>query len=218
MTSNPSPTRPSPRWPRLLKWTRRGWLVLAGLLFIVFLMALPGTYQMLQTPCGADLSGCESWRPAGHAGFIRRGRLIAAVGGALFHRTVRGGLARILGRGLAGFSLAPRPVVHAAGGVSVDPARNRQRFTGLCQWPLLHEPAARAWALVGLLLVSMYQVMSLFFITFPNGRIYGRWNFIPFVLICLNTFFWVVPSSTLNLEAWPSQSEAPGCWSCSAVN
>jgi signal transduction histidine kinase len=57
--------------------------------------------------------------------------------------------------------------------------------------------------LVGVVLISEYQVLSLFFLTFPNGRFYGRWNIIPFILICLNSFFWIVQVKPLNIEYWP---------------
>jgi signal transduction histidine kinase len=53
------------------------------------------------------------------------------------------------------------------------------------------------------MLISLFQVLSLFFLTFPNGRFYGRWNVIPFILICLNSFFWIVQVKPLNIEYWP---------------
>jgi hypothetical protein len=49
----------------------------------------------------------------------------------------------------------------------------------------------------------LYQFPSVFFLTFPNGKFYGRWNFIPFILICLNTLVWLAPSP-INIMDWPS--------------
>src|SRR5579859_6539943 len=46
---------------RILQWVRIGWLGVAICLFVFFLISIPGTYRMLQTPCAADLSNCVSW-------------------------------------------------------------------------------------------------------------------------------------------------------------
>lgn len=185
----------------LLIGLRRVWLALAICLFILFLVSIPATYSMLQTQC-ASWTDCLSgaWQMTVVSGLVQAGIQLPP---AALYLTILYTVVSLVFWGIAllvycysankGFALlmATTLVLLASGGVSLVFA-NGLNFSGL---------PAEIVSSVSLLLLAVYQFISLFFLTFPNGKFYGRWNWLPFVLICLNTFFWVTPSS-LNMGRW----------------
>lgn len=178
---------------RILKWVRRAWLMLAVFLFAVFVVSIPGTYRMIQTPCAPDGSSCLSWAqptPDVVAQIEQSG--ISLQASALYLTTLyvavslifwAVGLLIYLYRRDQWFALlvAHLMVIMGTGGASLVFSSGLD-FTSV---PLVVNIVA------GLLTLSMYQFISLIFLTFPNGKFYGRWNVIPFILICLNTLAWL---------------------------
>ena len=211
--SSASQATPTPahnqRW---LRWARRIWLLLAGFLFLIFLLAIPATYEMLQTPCLLESRDCGSWAyPTPESIAILEQSSISLQAAALYLVglfTAVSVVFWIVGlliyhyRRDQWFTLlvAHLMILNGMGGTSLV-FTSGLIFTDLPDW---------LGITVGLLTVPMYQFLSLFFLLFPNGRFYGRWSFIPFILICLNTFFWIVPNPVLNIQYW--SPTASGIW------
>lgn len=197
---------------RLLRWVRRLWLLLAGFLFLIFLLAIPATYEMLQTPCLLESRDCGSWAyPTPESIAILEQSSVSLQAAALYLIglfTAVSVVFWIVGlliyhyRRDRWFILlaAHLMILNGMGGTSLV-FISGLTFTDLPDWMGIT---------VGLLTVPMYQFLSLFFLLFPNGRFYGRWSFIPFILICLNTFFWIVPNPVLNIQNW--SPTASGMW------
>ncbi len=197
------------------KWlirVRAVWFVLAGFLFLIFLRAIPATFEMLQTPCLLESRDCGSWAyptPESIAILEQSGISLQAaalylvglftsvslvfwaVGLLIYHHRRNQWFALLVAHFM---------ILNGAGGSSLV-FTSGLIFTDLPDW---------IGITVGLLTVPMYQFLSLFFLLFPNGRFYGRWSVIPFILICLNTFFWIVPSPVLNIQYW--SPIASGIW------
>ena len=188
---------------RVLIRIRRGWLVLAVCLFGVFLISIPGTYQMLLTPCAVDGAGCDSWAqptPVSMAMLQQSG--VSPTAAALYLTGLYAAVSLVFwavglliyrNRSDQWFALlvAHLMVLLGTGGVSLVFTSGLE-FTSV---PLIVN------IVVGLLTLSLYQFISIFFLTFPNGKFYGRWNVIPFILICLNTLAWLV-APPLNIQYW----------------
>ena len=195
----------SPGKHRTLVWVRRGWLVLAAFLFVTFIISIPGAYRMMQTLCASDGSDCASWAqptPEAAAQIAQSG--ISLQASALYLVCLYTSVSLVFwGVGMLIYHyrrdqwfallVAHLLVVMGTGGVSVVFTAGMD-FTSI---PLFIN------IVVGLISLSMYQLMSIFLLTFPNGRFYGRWNFIPFILICLNTLVWMAPPP-LNIMSWPN--------------
>jgi signal transduction histidine kinase len=190
---------------RVLRWLRVGWLVLAVFLFAVFLISIPGTYMMLQTPCPLPVSTCQNpWQATVVEQIVQAGISLqpSALYLVILYTSVSVvfwavGILILIYRYRADnwFALltAHLMVLLAVGGPSLI-------FTlGLyfSSVPYLIPN------LIAQLTLPVYQFISLFLLVFPNGRFYGRWNWLPFSLICLNTFFWITGSATLNIGSWP---------------
>ena len=188
---------------RWLARIRIGWLALVALMFVTFLISIPGTYRMLQTPCSSDGSDCLSWAQPTYAavtwieqsGISLRASAIYLISLYIVVSLIFWGVGLLIYRYRSDqwFALlvAHLMVLLGTGGVSLV-------FTSGMDFTAIPPFIA---AVVGLLALSMYQVISIFLLTFPNGRFYGRWNFIPFILICLNTFFWIAPLP-INIMNW----------------
>ncbi len=193
---------------RFLGLARVAWAIIAAFLFVLFLIGVAGAYRMMQTPCAVDGSDCLSWaQPTPDKVALIEQAGISLQTSAVYFTVLYTAASLIFWtvgaliyrhRSDRWFSLvtATLMVQLGAAGVSMVFASGAD-FAGL--------PAAVGIAF-GLLALPLYQVLSIFFLTFPNGRFYGRWNVIPFVLICLNTLAWIAPPP-YNIEYWsPSLS------------
>jgi len=187
----------------ILTGLRRVWFVLAVYLFITFVITIPGTYAMLQTPCTGSFADCLSpaWQFTLVASAAQSGLPLQAS--ALYFTTLYTVVSLIFwavgflifrSQSGSGFALltAYLMVILGAGGVSLV-------FVNGAPFSILPQAIIQ---INGWILLSVYQFISLFFLTFPNGKVYSRWSALPFVLICLNTFFWITPTP-LNMGQWP---------------
>ncbi|MBN2471667.1 MAG: sensor histidine kinase [Anaerolineae bacterium] len=201
-TDPPSMAAPGSRW---LQRVRAGWLALVALMFVTFLISIPGTYEMLQTPCTSD-ADCMSWAQPTPDIIVRIEQSgISLRASALYLTSLYTAVSLVFWVvGLLIYHYRPDQwfallVAHlmillGTGGVSLV-FSSGLAFTSVP--PVIG-------ILVGILTISMYQFISIVLLTFPNGRFYGRWNFIPFILICLNTLVWLapIPVESVNLEAF----------------
>lgn len=187
------------------KWlphVRRVWLVLVVILFITFLMSIPAAYTMLTTVCDNVNTECATWAQQTMVDTLAK-HDISVSDLAVFNIIVFVGFSAfcwfagllVLGyrsRDWHGLLVSYLLITLAAGGPS---------FVFMSAWNYTDLPSIIA-LVPGLTIMPMYLALSVFFQTFPDGRIYPRWSVIGTILIIANYAVWILPPP-INLMGWP---------------
>jgi signal transduction histidine kinase len=188
------------------KWlirVRAVWMVLIVFLFVTFLVSIPAAYTMLTTVCDtAGSAPCTNWAQQSTVEILARNNL-TIPGVALFNLVVFvafsafcwfAGLLvlRYRSRDWHGLLVSYLLITLAAGGPS---------FVFMSAWDFTDLPAWLAMV-PGLTIFPMYLALSLFFQTFPDGKLYPRWARLGILLILANYAVWILPPP-VNLIAWP---------------
>lgn len=188
------------------KWlprVRLVWLALIVPVFVIFLYSIPGTYKMLTTICDLSPEQCASWaQPTSTLVDTLDQHHISLEAYAIYHLILYVTVALLCwGAGLLvlryrsrdwhGLVVSYMLITLGAGGVSMV-LQSGQSFTAL---PNVLEIVS------GGLIMPMYLALSLFFQTFPDGRIYPRWTQIGTLLILANYAAWLAPGQ-FNIQNW----------------
>ena len=201
-TSNPG------KW--LLR-VRTVWFGLIVILFFTFLMSIPAAYTMLTTVCGDSHGLCYSWaQPTTSRLDVLTELNIPLSAFAMFNLFVYvafsvfcwfAGLLVLRHRSIDwhGLLVSYLLITLAAGGPSLI-------FASASNY--INVPHVVVVA-IGLILLPIYLALSLFFQTFPDGRIYPRWAVAGIALILANYTAWLAPEP-LNIEFWSPL--ASGLW------
>lgn len=191
---------PSGKW---LIRVRAVWLVLVALLFCTFLVSIPAAYTMLTTVCDADsAASCTSWVQLTTTEILAR-HDIPVSGLALFNLAVFvafsafcwfAGLLVLRHRShdWHGLLVSYLLITLAAGGPS---------FVFVNAWEYTGLPSVVAMV-PGLTIFPMYLALSLFFQTFPDGKVYPGWVRLGTPIILANYAVWLLPPP-VNLISWP---------------
>ena len=192
------------------KWLRRVravWFVLVVILFFSFLLSIPATYTMLTTDCNNANTACSNWAQQSTMEILAK-HGISLSGLAIFNLIVFiafslfcwfAGLLvlRYRSRDWHGLLVSYLLITLAAGGPS---------FVFMSAWDYTDLPAVVAMV-PGLTIIPMYLALSLFFQSFPDGRIYPRWARAGTLLILANYAVWMLPPP-VNLMSWPKVSSS----------
>lgn len=193
---------PNKKW---LYCVRAVWFVLIAVIFVTFLINIPSTYKMLSTVCELPIDQCSSWAQptpqlletltvynislqtfaiyhiiffvAVSLVFWASGILVLRYQSDIWHGLLVSYLLITLGSGGVSFVLLPD-----------------SEFSHL---PVFLDTIS------SVTIFPLYLALSLFFQTFPDGRIYPRWARLGTVLILVNYVVWVAPG-TLNIQNWSS--------------
>jgi signal transduction histidine kinase len=190
------------------KWlprVRAVWFALVVLIFVTFIFSIPDTYHMLQTVCDPATQACADWsQPTPGTVETLDAYGISLQAAAIYHLTLYVIVSLVFwGAGLLvlrhrshdwhGLLVSYLLITSGAGGVSFV----------FMQGPNNSVLPDILFAVSGFTIFPMYLALSLFFLTFPDGRIYPRWTQATPLLILANYGVWLAPGS-LNIMQWPS--------------
>jgi len=188
------------------KWlyrVRTIWFGLIVFLFFTFLVSIPGTYTMLTTVCEASLEECVSWGQAtpqivetlAHYNISLQTfamvNLIIFVVVGLFCWCAGLLVLRYRSQDWHGLLVSYLLISLASGGPSFILSSGLE-FMNL---PDIIGMVA------GLAVFPIYLSLSLFMLTFPDGKIYPRWTWVGTFLILANYVAWLAPDP-FNIENW----------------
>ncbi|MEZ4669939.1 MAG: sensor histidine kinase [Anaerolineae bacterium] len=198
--------------PPASKWLRRVravWFGLIAILFVTFLVSIPAAYKMLVTVCETGDPQCTSWAQLTPKSFEILAQhnislqsfavfnLITFVAFSLFCWFAGLLVLRYRSHDWYGLLVSYLLITLAAGGPS---------FIFMISLDFTDLPAALV-TVPGLTIFPMYLALSLFFQTFPDGRIYPRWARLGTVLILANYAAWIAPEP-YNIQYWSSLGSA----------
>lgn len=200
--------------PITSKWllrVRAVWIALIVILFITFLASIPGAYRMLTTVCGDGQIECLSWgQPTSTHMTALADYSISLQTFAIFNLAIYVAVSLFCwGAGLLvlqhrsrdwyGLLVSYLLIALASGGPSFVLSSGLE-YTNM--------PDSLG-VLSVFTIFPLYLALSLFFQTFPDGRIYPRWVTVGTLLILLNYVAWIAPAP-LNIEFWSPISA--GLW------
>jgi signal transduction histidine kinase len=188
------------------KWlprVRTVWLGLVGLIFITFVFSIPDTYRMLQTVCDPAQSTCDWAKPTPQTLVTLDRYGISLRAAAIYHLILYVIVSLVFwGAGLVvlhhrsrdwhGLIVSYLLITLGAGGVSFV----------FMQGPNHSILPDVLFAISGFTIFPMYLALSLFFLTFPDGRISPRWTRMLPLLILANYGAWLAPGRW-NIQDWP---------------
>jgi signal transduction histidine kinase len=189
------------------KWLPRVrvvWFALVGLIFVTFLFSIPDTYRQLQSVCDPAIQECTEWaQPTTQTLTTLDEYGISLKAAAIYHLTLYivvslvfwvTGLMILRHRShdWHGLLVSYLLITSGAGGVSFV-------FIQPTNTSILPD---FLFAIAAFTIFPMYLALSLFFLTFPDGRIYSHWTrFVP-GLIFANYGVWLAPGKW-NIQQWP---------------
>lgn len=188
------------------KWltrVRAVWFGLIVILFITFLVSIPGTYTMLTTVCEASPEECISWGQATPqivetlANYnislqtFAVVNLIIFVAVSLFCWCAGLLVLRYRSQDLHGLLVSYLLISLASGGPS---------FVLSSGLEYINLPDIIG-IMAGLAIFPIYLSLSLFMLTFPDGKIYPRWTWVGTFLILANYAAWMAPGE-LSIINW----------------
>jgi signal transduction histidine kinase len=188
---------------RWLKRVRFVWFVLIPVIFVTFLFSIPGTYRMLKTICESPVDQCASWaQPTPQTLETLTNLHISIQTFAIFHTVLytivslvfwASGLLvlRFRSKDWHGLVVSYLLISLGSGGVSLV----LQSGLSFIDLPEI------VGIVSGIIVLPLYLALSLFFQTFPDGKIYPRWASFGTVLILANYAAWLAPSQ-LNIQNW----------------
>ncbi len=201
-SSNPS------QW--LLR-VRALWYVLIVFLFFTFLVSIPGVYTMLTTVCDVSPEECPAWgQPTPEVVERLADYRISLHAFALFNLAFFVAMSlicwcaglfvlRYRSRDWHGLLVSYLLITLAAGGPS---------FAIISGLPYTDVPDFVGFV-AGFITFPVYLSLSLFFLTFPDGRVYPRWTWIGTLLFLVNYAVWLAPEQ-LNILNWSALMR--GAW------
>jgi signal transduction histidine kinase len=188
---------------RWLLRIRSLWLGIIVLMAFAFLSSIPSTYQRLNSVCDSSVETCNDWsQPTTETVEALQHYHIPLKTAAIYHLTLYVIVSLIFwGAGLLvlrhrsrdwhGILVSYLLIAIGAGGVSL---------VFVSETP--SDGLTRALqSIAGLTIMPLYLAMSLFFLTFPDGRIYPRWTPLVTLLILANYGVWLAPGQW-NIQQW----------------
>lgn len=192
-----------PATSRWLPRVRAVWFVLIPVIFVTFLYSIPGTYRMLMIVCDLPVDQCATWaqltpQTLGTLTNLHISLKTFAIFHTMLYTTVSlvfwaSGLLvlRFRSRDWHGLVVSYLLIALGAGGVSLV-LQSGLEFVDLPE--ILN-------VVSGIIVMPLYLALSLFFQTFPDGKIYPRWVSFGTLLILANYAAWLAPGQ-LNIQNW----------------